>query len=151
MPVGENSLSFVHLKLPHLPLQFTPDSHRYFGGTLLMPNNLFVKHWVAGESAISFIQHRHLWQAGYADRIGERLREADARATAVAASDANLSVTALAPILARRSDAVDTEFRRLFPTTRSTRSRTVDAHGWHAGRDAADNACLTSPSDRVSR
>ena len=33
----------------------------------------------------------------------------------------------------------------------STRSRTVDAHGWHAGRDAADNACLTSPSDRVSR
>lgn len=97
----------------------------------------------AGGGATAF---RRAFLAGYADRIGERLREADARATVDAAADAHMPVTTLAPILARRSEAVDDEFRRLFPATRSTRTRTVDAEGWHAGRDAAENACLTSPS-----
>ncbi|UYP19856.1 DUF2786 domain-containing protein [Rhodococcus sp. Z13] len=92
-----------------------------------------------GASATSF---RRAFLTGYAHRIGERLREADVRATAEAAADAHVPMTALAPILARRSDAVDTEFRRLFPVTRDSRSRGVDADGFHAGRDAADAASL---------
>ncbi|OOL26582.1 hypothetical protein GQ85_44160, partial [Rhodococcus rhodochrous] len=63
-------------------------------------------------------------------------------ATAAAAADASMAVTQLAPLLARRSEAVDSEFRRLFPTTRSTRTRSVDAEGWFAGRDAAESAFL---------
>ncbi|MGX7723909.1 DUF2786 domain-containing protein [Rhodococcus pyridinivorans] len=101
-----------------------------------------------GSSATSF---RRAFLTGYAHRIGERLREADVRATAHAAADAQVPITTLAPILARRSDAVDTEFRRLFPVTRDSRSRGVDADGFHAGRDAAETASLTPESRPVGR
>ncbi|WP_081608762.1 DUF2786 domain-containing protein [Rhodococcus ruber] len=95
-----------------------------------------------GGAATAF---RRAFLTGYAYRIGERLRQADAGATAAAAADASMSVTQLAPLLARRSEAVDAEFRRLFPTTRSTRTRSVDAEGWFAGRDAAETAFLAPP------
>ncbi|WP_213932049.1 DUF2786 domain-containing protein [Rhodococcus sp. B50] len=101
-----------------------------------------------GASATSF---RRAFLTGYAHRIGERLREADVRATAHAAADAQVPITTLAPILARRSDAVDTEFRRLFPVTRDSRSRGVDTDGFHAGRDAADTASLTPGPCPVDR
>ncbi|MDV6292790.1 MULTISPECIES: DUF2786 domain-containing protein [Rhodococcus] len=96
-----------------------------------------------GGAATAF---RRAFLAGFAYRIGERLRQADVRATAAAAADASMAVTQLAPLLARRSEAVDSEFRRLFPTTRSTRTRSVDAEGWFAGRDAAESAFLTPGS-----
>ncbi|MBM7457874.1 DUF2786 domain-containing protein [Rhodococcus coprophilus] len=101
-----------------------------------------------GGSATAF---RRAFLTGYAKRVGERLREADARATASAASDAHVPVTSLAPILARRSEAVDTEFRRLFPTTRASRSRGIDADGFHAGRDAAESASLATRQPRIER
>ncbi len=76
IPAGEGSLSFVHLKVPHLPLRFTPDGHTYPGGSLLMPNDLTVKNWTASEPAVAFIQQRHLLQAGFADRmVGRVLRK----------------------------------------------------------------------------
>ncbi|MFD6884108.1 DUF2786 domain-containing protein [Rhodococcus sp. DT1] len=101
-----------------------------------------------GGSATAF---RRAFLTGYAKRVGERLREADARATAGAAADAHVPVTSLAPILARRSEAVDTEFRRLFPTTRASRSRGIDADGFHAGRDAAESASLEAWQHRIGR
>lgn len=101
-----------------------------------------------GGSATAF---RRAFLTGYAKRVGERLREADARATAGAAADAHVPVTSLAPILARRSEAVDTEFRRLFPTTRASRSRGIDADGFHAGRDAAESASLATRQPRIGR
>lgn len=73
IPAGDDSLSFVHLKLPHLPLRFLPDGRVYPAGSLMMPNNLQVKNWAAGPSAISFIQHRHLLQVGFADRLVGRI------------------------------------------------------------------------------
>lgn len=101
-----------------------------------------------GGSATAF---RRAFLTGYAKRVGERLREADARATAGAAADAHVPVTSLAPILARRSEAVDTEFRRLFPTTRASRSRGIDADGFHAGRDAAESASLKAGQHPIER
>ena len=101
-----------------------------------------------GGSATAF---RRAFLTGYAKRVGERLREADARATAGAAADAHVPVTSLAPILARRSEAVDTEFRRLFPTTRASRSRGIDADGFHAGRDAAESASFHAAQHRLAR
>lgn len=85
---------------------------------------------------------------GFAVRIGQRLKEADSRATAEAAVDADVRIDDLLPVLAARSAAVDAEFDRLFPTTRASRSRNVDADGWHAGRSAADDASL-SPDKRA--
>ncbi|OJU95623.1 MAG: hypothetical protein BGO23_08400 [Solirubrobacterales bacterium 67-14] len=79
IPSGENTLSFMHLELPHLPLRYLPDGRVYPGRSLLMPNDLSVKHWTAGPAAISFIQQRHLLQAGYADllvgRILDKIRQ----------------------------------------------------------------------------
>ncbi|MEU5843520.1 DUF2786 domain-containing protein [Rhodococcus sp. NPDC047139] len=105
----------------------------------------------AGRRGTSAATFRRAFLTGYAHRIGERLREADVRATAEAAADARVPITTLAPILARRSDAVDSEFRRLFPVTRDSRSRGVDADGFHAGRDAADTASLTPGPRPVHR
>lgn len=105
----------------------------------------------AGRRGGATASFRRAFLTGFAARIGERLRAADARATAGAAADAQIPVTELAPILARRSDEVDAEFARLFPTTRTARSRGVDADGFHAGRDAADSATLTPGDHPLAR
>lgn len=117
-----------------------------FGSLLVQATRAMAAAGTGGRIGGGATAFRRAFLAGYAGRIGERLREADARATVDAAADARMPMTTLAPILARRSAAVDEEFRRLFPATRSTRTRTVDAEGWHAGREAAESACLTSPS-----
>jgi hypothetical protein len=79
IPAGPDTLSFVHLELPHLPLRYLPDGRTYPGRSLLMPNDMLVKHWTAGPAAVSFIQQRHLMQAGYADllvgRILDKIRQ----------------------------------------------------------------------------
>ncbi len=85
---------------------------------------------------------------GFAVRIGQRLKEADSRATAETAVDADVRIDDLLPVLAARSAAVDAEFERLFPSTRAARSRSVDAHGWNAGQTAADGASL-APGERA--
>ncbi|MFC9517666.1 DUF2786 domain-containing protein [Nocardiaceae bacterium NPDC056970] len=87
---------------------------------------------------------------GFAVRIGQRLKEAGNRATADVAAEAEVSVEELLPVLAARSAAVDAEFDRLFPTTKASRSRSVDASGWYAGQSAADDASL-DPSSRALR
>ncbi|MGO4203329.1 hypothetical protein AB4Z09_16580, partial [Rhodococcus sp. TAF43] len=76
------------------------------------------------------------------------LKETDSRATAEAAVDADVRIDDLLPVLAARSEAVDAEFERLFPSTKASRSRSVDADGWYAGQSAADDASL-SPADRA--
>ena len=86
--------------------------------------------------------------AGFASRIGHRLRDAGTKATAEAADAASMDVADLLPILATTSEAVDAEFDRLFPTTRKTRGRSVDAEGWHAGQAAADDANLRPGAPR---
>ncbi|MGC0362753.1 hypothetical protein ABH922_000737 [Rhodococcus sp. 27YEA15] len=89
--------------------------------------------------------------AGFASRIGHRLRTAETKATAEAAEAAAMAVADLLPILATTSEAVDAEFERLFPTTRKSRGRSVDAEGWHAGQAAADDASLRSGARPVRR
>ncbi|QXW02248.1 DUF2786 domain-containing protein [Rhodococcus globerulus] len=88
---------------------------------------------------------------GFANRIGQRLRDAGTKATAEAADAASMDVADLLPILATTSAAVDTEFDRLFPRTRKARGRSVDAEGWHAGQAAADDANLRPGAPAVRR
>lgn len=85
---------------------------------------------------------RRAFLLGYAVRIGQRMREARETATAETAADAGVSMGELVPVLAARTAAVDQEFSRLFPHTKASRSRPVDAAGFHAGSAAADKARL---------
>ena len=78
----------------------------------------------------------------YAQRIEERLTEARDQARAEATATYG---SALAPVLADRQAAVDRAVEELFPSARRRGGRTVDAAGWHAGREAADTADLGGP------
>ncbi|MEI8241086.1 MAG: hypothetical protein WCI22_16870 [Actinomycetota bacterium] len=72
-----------------------------------------------------------------ADRVAERLEQSRAKVTHEAESDYGSS---LLPVLAQREAAVEQAYTEAFPNVTTMRSRTYDAHGWHAGRAAADRA-----------
>jgi hypothetical protein len=80
---------------------------------------------------------RRSFLSAYAVRIGERLAEADRQATASYGTE-------LVPVLQRQTEAVEDEFARLFPSTRTMRGGYLDQRGWEAGREAADRAVLTA-------
>lgn len=82
---------------------------------------------------------RQSFLISYANRIGERLREA-AEATQGDVSQADRE--RLLPVLARRDAAISAKFDELFPNVRTRRSTVSNAAGWAAGRAAADHASL---------
>ncbi|WP_164479062.1 DUF2786 domain-containing protein [Nakamurella antarctica] len=83
---------------------------------------------------------RRAFLLSYAARIGERLSEVEKVALEQAKQQYG---TDLVPVLANRAEAVDVEFVRLFPNTRTGGGRQVNADGWWAGRAAADSAVIT--------
>lgn len=82
---------------------------------------------------------RRAFVLSYAQRIGERLAAAKVRATADASEQYG---GALVPVQQARRDAVDARSAEWFPRLREMRTRSVDAGGWWAGRQAADAAHL---------
>lgn len=81
---------------------------------------------------------RHSFLLAYATRIGERLRDTAGRTEAAAGS-------ALVPLFAERSRAVDELAGTLFPGTVRRRSFSAgNSDGWGAGRSAADRAVLSA-------
>ena len=80
---------------------------------------------------------RRSFLMSYAVRIGERLNETNEAATASYGSE-------LVPLLQRQTSAVQQEFDRLFPQTRSARPGRYNALGWGAGRAAADRAVFAA-------
>ncbi|GAB4056407.1 DUF2786 domain-containing protein [Catellatospora paridis] len=80
---------------------------------------------------------RQAFLSAYAHRIGERLTEVREEVDAAASLG-----TDLVPVLAARSEAVDTAFEDLFPHRVSRTSRVANAAGWASGRAAADRAEL---------
>jgi hypothetical protein len=89
---------------------------------------------------------RRAFVLSYAIRIGERLAEAQHVARDQAAQQYG---TALVPVMAARTEAVDQITEQLFPRLRESRIRRVDALGWAAGRMAADIASLQSGSGMI--
>jgi Protein of unknown function (DUF2786) len=97
---------------------------------------------------------RQSFLVSYAIRIGERLEEASARATAEAVDElaaverdsagAVSSGTDLVPFLAARQQAVDDAVDELFGGNlkRGRAARATDTEGWDSGRAAADLAKL---------
>lgn len=80
---------------------------------------------------------RRAFMIAFADRIGERLENTRTHAAAEAEQHYG---AALVPILADREAAVETAFAEAFPDVTTMRTRRVNAHGYHAGRAAADRA-----------
>ncbi|MCU1361674.1 MAG: uncharacterized protein JWN99_2963 [Ilumatobacteraceae bacterium] len=92
--------------------------------------------------------YRRAFVLSYANRIAERLVEARHHAQDEASQQYG---TALVPVMAARTEAVDQVTERIFPNLRESRSRRVDAQGWNAGRVAADVASLQGGSGMISR
>lgn len=80
---------------------------------------------------------RRAFFLAFASRVGERLEESRRIATVDAEREYG---SALAPVLARKAQAVEEAYRAAFPDAVVRERRTVDAAGWHAGRDAANRA-----------
>lgn len=99
----------------------------------------------AGRTRTPSFRRAFLW--AYAVRIGERLHLARRFAEEAAVVEHG---SALVPVLASRTEAVDEAMRRTFPETRTVRRRSVDAQGWRAGRQAADLAHLDGHADALS-
>ncbi|WP_236788326.1 DUF2786 domain-containing protein [Amycolatopsis sp. GM8] len=99
----------------------------------------------AGRHGTGTRSFRHAFLLAYAGRIRERLAEADSAASARVADER------LLPVLARRSQEVDTLFSELFPTVGRRTHSVSNGAGWMAGRAAADAAKLTVERGRLSR
>ncbi len=91
---------------------------------------------------------RRAFWLSYAHRIGERLTEAKEQAAVESQAEYG---TALVPLLQERADAVSHRVDELFGKTRTMKTRSVDAQGWHAGRTAADLASLGSTRERLTK
>lgn len=91
---------------------------------------------------------RRAFLLSFGSRIGERLEEAAQHASSEAETTYG---TSLVPIMQRRTEAVAQAVDELFPRTSSIRSRSVDAMGWHAGREAADRAALDHARGAIRR
>lgn len=87
---------------------------------------------------------RQSFLLAYANRIGDRLRGAEAAARAGAAEDYG---EALLPVLADRSAAVDSACDDAFPGAVDRSMRITNAAGWAAGRAAADLASLSGRTE----
>ncbi|OZE78131.1 hypothetical protein CH305_17500 [Rhodococcus sp. 15-649-2-2] len=103
----------------------------------------------AGESATSRTRSfRHAFLIAYAHRVGERLHDARTRATAAATHQHG---SALVPIMAERSDAVDRAYAARYPSTKTITFGSDNAEGWLAGRAAAERADLTGGRERIDK
>ncbi|WP_256069461.1 MULTISPECIES: DUF2786 domain-containing protein [unclassified Streptomyces] len=78
---------------------------------------------------------RESFLIAYASRIRERLTTATAEEAAAGRTAADLL-----PVLASRDLAVESETRRLFPSTTTSRLKGRDLEGWQHGHSAADSA-----------
>jgi hypothetical protein len=94
----------------------------------------------AAPSTVAAFRRAFLY--GFANRVGQRLRE-----IAAAEVDAAIDVgrdESLLPVLASRDEAVAAALTAAFPGARAMRLSVSDAQGWRAGVVAADRARLTN-------
>lgn len=93
----------------------------------------------ANDRALRTPSFRRAFLIAFADRIGERLEQAQ---HVVSAAAETAYGSALVPLLANREAAVAKAFDDAFPFVTSGPSRRLNASGWYAGRAAADRAHL---------
>jgi len=93
----------------------------------------------AHDTRLRTASFRRAFLVSFATRVAERLESAR---QGVATEAEQQYGSALAPVLATRRDTVERAYTEAFPQVTTMRSRSYDAHGWHAGRAAADRADL---------
>lgn len=91
---------------------------------------------------------RRAFLVSFANRIFERLEGARAKVTNDAEADYG---SALLPVLAQREAAVEAAYAEAFPNATTMPSRSYNARGWHAGREAADRADIGAGAHLPSR
>lgn len=84
---------------------------------------------------------RHAFLLAYANRVGQRMREAGAAARA-AAGAGSADAGGLAVVLRNREAAVDQALRDAYPHTRTARTTATSGAGWRSGRSAAERVGL---------
>ncbi|MGW4333500.1 DUF2786 domain-containing protein [Rhodococcus koreensis] len=90
---------------------------------------------------------RRSFLLAFATRIGERLTIAREQAGRDASSQYGKE---LVPIMAERNEAVGSVFEEQFPSVVTTSHSITNAHGWQAGRVAAELADLTGGRERIT-
>lgn len=91
---------------------------------------------------------RRAFLMAYAQRVGERLVEVRDQVTR---EETESRGAELVPVLRDRSQAVDDAFDTMFPDTYAVERRAMNAHGWRAGRLAAETADLGAGREQVAR
>lgn len=93
--------------------------------------------------AASVTLYRRSWLLGFADQVGERLREIHAAARTVADAAVPTGGRSTALVLRDRREVVDTYFEEMFPDLKKARPHTLpDRRGYQAGARAGDKADL---------
>jgi hypothetical protein len=82
---------------------------------------------------------RRAFIVSFADRISERLETASRHVTEEAEHEYG---DAMLPVLAQREAAVEQAYTEAFPNAVVMKAKRYNAHGWYAGREAADRADL---------
>lgn len=100
--------------------------------------------WTGRNRTRSF---RRSFLMGFANRVGWRLQQASAAATA--AAEASFG-SALVPVLAERTARVAAAMDSAFPEAGKLRTTTSNLSGWFAGEEAADRADLGNRSSIAS-
>ncbi|ANS29873.1 hypothetical protein R1CP_26115 [Rhodococcus opacus] len=90
---------------------------------------------------------RRSFLLAFATRIGERLAIAREQAGRDASSQYGKE---LVPIMTERTEAVGSVFEKQFPSIVTTSHSVTNAHGWQAGRVAAELADLTGGRERIA-
>ncbi|QDQ93978.1 DUF2786 domain-containing protein [Rhodococcus sp. WB9] len=90
---------------------------------------------------------RRSFLLAFASRIGERLAIAREQAGRDASSQYGKE---LVPIMTERTEAVGSVFEKQFPSVVTTSHSVTNAHGWQAGRVAAELADLSGGRERIA-
>jgi hypothetical protein len=90
---------------------------------------------------------RRAFLIAFADRVAERLEAAHDHVAAAAQQEYGAS---LSVVLAGREAQVEAAYAEAFPNATAMRSRSLNAHGWHAGRAAADRADIGTGAARLT-
>lgn len=129
----ESDLERVNLLYTSLLIQATSQLTRQRPGD----NDFDDRYYYRRESVASY---RRSWLVGFAQKIGERLTEAERRAAAQTVDRTPGVSTAL--VLRDRSKQVSQRYAELYPSARSRSSRVASGNGYRNGQSAGQRADL---------
>lgn len=83
---------------------------------------------------------RRSWMLGFIDRVGKRIKEAEAKARGEASAETSAAGRSTALVLADRADVVERSYRQAYPRARKGGRTTVSGNGYGDGWAAGGRA-----------